>query len=167
MIAGIEDVVQHIDRAHRIGKSYHQKIEKKCKSIIVKFVSFRHRTKVYKKRKNLNDGVTVHPTNIHLQKTSSKRLDQGLYIRLGHMSSRRLARLQDVLQKHLQNIFKTFWRRFWEVLQRRSYLQKDLPGSHFWEIYGQCTKFVIVIKVYQVLVFHFTAPFSGCLQRRF
>ena len=160
MIAGIEDVVQHIDRAHRIGKSYHQKIEKKCKSIIVKFVSFRHRTKVYKRRKNLNDGVTVHPTNIHLQKTSSKRLNQGLYFVL-------VICLQYVLQKRLQNIFKTFWRRFWEVLQRRSYLQKDLPGSHFWEIYGQCTKFVIVIKVYQVLVFHFTAPFSGCFQRRF
>ena len=115
MIAGIEDVVQHIDRAHRIGKSYHQKIEKKCKSIIVKFVSFRHRTKVYKKRKNLNDGVTVHPANIHLQKTPSKRLDQGQYIRLGHMSSRRLARLQDVLQKRLQDIFRTFWRRFEDV----------------------------------------------------
>ena len=115
VIAGIEDVVQHIDRAHRIGKSYHQKIEKKCKSIIVKFVSFRHRTKVYKKRKNLNDGVTVHPANIHLQKTPSKRLDQGQYIRLGHMSSRRLARLQDVLQKRLQDIFRTFWRRFEDV----------------------------------------------------
>ena len=39
------------------------------------------------------------------------------------------------------------------------YLQKDLARSHFWEIYGQCTKLARMIKIYQVLVFHFTAPF--------
>ena len=141
VIAGIEDVLQHIDRAHRIGKSYHQKIEKKCKSIIVKFVSFRHRTKVYKKRKNLNDGVTVHPTNIHLQKTSSKRLDQGLYIRLGHVfktsctSSRRPAKTSS---KHLQDVLKTFL---------RSTAKTKLPTEGFawvtllrnlWSVYKIC-----------------------------
>ena len=46
------------------------------------------------------------------------------------------------------------------------YLQKDLPRSHFWEIYGQCTKFARVTKVSQILVSHFTAPFSGRLQIR-
>ena len=45
---------------------------------------------------------------LHLQKTSSRRLGQDQYIRLGHTSSRRL---QDVLQKRLQDIFKTFSRR--------------------------------------------------------
>ena len=40
-------------------------------------------------------------------KTSSRRLGQDQYIRLGYTSSRRL---QDVLQKRLQDIFKTFWR---------------------------------------------------------
>ena len=50
---------------------------------------------------------------ILLQKTSSRRLDQDQYIRLGHMSSRRLAktssrRLQDVLQRCLQYLFKTY-----------------------------------------------------------
>ena len=45
------------------------------------------------------------------------------------------------------------------------YLQKDLLRSHFCEIYGQCTKFAKVMKIYQVLVFHFTTPFSGFLQR--
>ena len=39
-----------------------------------------------------------------LQKTSSRRLGQDQYIRLGYTSSRRL---QDVLQKRLQDIFKT------------------------------------------------------------
>ena len=30
----------------------------------------------------------------------------------------------------------------------------------------QCTKFARMIKISQVLVFHFTKTFSGCLQRR-
>ena len=33
--------------------------------------------------------------------------------------------------------------------------------SHFWEICGQCRKFARVIKISQILVFHFTTPFSG------
>ena len=49
--AGIEDIEQNIDRAHRIGKSYHNtKSKKKCKDIIVKFTSFRYRTKAYRKK---------------------------------------------------------------------------------------------------------------------
>ena len=48
-----------------------------------------------------------------------------------------------------------------------AYLQKDLPRSRFFrEIYGQCTKFARATKVSQVLVSHFSTPFSGCLQRR-
>ena len=58
---GIEDIEHNIDRAHRIGKSYHhKKSKKKCKSIIVKFSSFRYRTKAYRQKKNLDDGVTAH-----------------------------------------------------------------------------------------------------------
>ena len=58
---GIEGIEQNIDRAHRIGKSYHHKIsKKKCKSIIVKFSSFRYRTKAYRQKKNLDDGLTAH-----------------------------------------------------------------------------------------------------------
>ena len=59
---GIEDIEQNIDRAHRIRKSYHHKKskKKKCKSIVVKFSSFRYRTKAYRQKKNLNDGVTAH-----------------------------------------------------------------------------------------------------------
>ena len=45
---------------------------------------------------------------LRLQKTSSRRLGQDQYIRLGYTSSRRL---QDVLQKRLQDIFKTSSRR--------------------------------------------------------
>ena len=58
---GIEDIVQNIDRAHRIGKSYyHKKSKKNCKNMIVKFYSFRYRTKAYRQKKNLDDGVTSH-----------------------------------------------------------------------------------------------------------
>ena len=38
-----------------------------------------------------------------------------------------------------------------------------MPRSRFWETSGRCTKFAGVTKV---LVFPFTAPFSGCLQSR-
>ena len=43
-----------IDRAHRIGKSYNDRSSnKKCKSIIVRFTTFRHRTMFYRSRRNL------------------------------------------------------------------------------------------------------------------
>ena len=46
-----------LDRAHRIGLSYTDKItSKKCKSIIVRFTTFRHRTLFYWARKNLKSG---------------------------------------------------------------------------------------------------------------
>ena len=48
--------VSCIDRAHRIGseyKSYRNK--KKCCRIIVRFMSFRHRTMFYRNRKRLKD----------------------------------------------------------------------------------------------------------------
>ena len=52
-----------------------------------------------------------------------------------------------------------------EAYCKDGYLEKDLPRSHFCEIYVQCTKFARVTTVSQVLVFHFTAPFSGYLFR--
>ena len=77
--------------------------------------------------------------DLRLQKSSSRRLGQDQYIRLGHTSSRRLQdvfktssrrlakrssrHLQDVfktssrrLEKRLQDIFKTFWRRLQDFL---------------------------------------------------
>ena len=136
---------------------------------------------------------------IRLQKTSSRRLDQDQYIRLGHTSSRRLQdvfktssrrlaktssrHLQDVLQRCLQDVFKTYYQvklffvtQFQDVFETYSKRFLDvllkwlstggLPRSPFWEIYGQCRKFPRVIKLFQKLIFHFTTPFSGCLQRR-
>ena len=91
--------------------------------------------------------------------------------------------LREVLQRCLQDVFKTYYqvklllvtqfqdvfetysKPFWDVLLRRLSTE-GLPRSHFWEIYGQYTKFPRKIKVSRVLVFHFTTPFSGCFQRR-
>ena len=42
-----------------------------------------------------------------LQKTSSRRLDQGKHIRLGHTSSRRLQDVFKTSSKRLQDVFKT------------------------------------------------------------
>ena len=49
-----------LDRAHRIGPSYKDRItNKKCKSIILRFITFRHRTLLYKSRKKLKRGFKV------------------------------------------------------------------------------------------------------------
>ena len=105
---------------------------------------------------------------IHLQKTSSRRLDQDEYIRLGDTSSRHLQDVfktscQDVFKvscknffktssrllekmspKHFQDVFKTYHQvriqDVFETYYEDSYLQKDFPESHVWEIYGQGTK---------------------------
>ena len=66
-------------------------------------------------------------------------------------------RLQDALKKYLQDVFKTYHQlKLFSLTSLRNfasqtyctngYLQEDLPRSHFWEIYGECTKFARVIK---------------------
>ena len=78
---------------------------------------------------------------LRLQRTSSRRLGQDQYIRLGYTSSKRLQdvfktssrrlaktssrRLQDLLQRYLQDVFKMYHHvklflltSLWEVLQR-------------------------------------------------
>ena len=84
-------------------------------------------------------------------------------------------RLQDLLQRYLQDVFKIYRQvklflltSLLEKYCKDGLLQKDLPRSHFWETYGQCTKFPRVIKISQVLVFYFNIPlcstsFSGVL----
>ena len=51
-----------LDHAHRIGSSYTDRItSKKCKSIILRFITFRHRTLFYRARKKLKSGFKVKP----------------------------------------------------------------------------------------------------------
>ena len=131
---------------------------------------------------------------LRLQKTSSRHLDQDQYIRFSHTSSRHLQDIFKMSLRRFQDVFKTSSRLHAKTSSRRiiklncsrshvfktsswriqhvfetycegDHLQKDLPRSHFWEIYGQCTKFQRVKENSQVLVFYFTTPFSGCLQK--
>ena len=54
----VPDIV--LDCAHRAEPSYTDRItSKKCKSIIVRFTTFRHRTLFYRARKNLKSGFKV------------------------------------------------------------------------------------------------------------
>ena len=48
-----------IDRAHRIGNEYENNSKVKCKSIIVRFTTFRHRTCFYRAKKKFKKGVKV------------------------------------------------------------------------------------------------------------
>ena len=49
-----------IDRTHRIGETYFDnKRKKNCESIIVRFTTFRHRTMVYRAKKNMKNNVRV------------------------------------------------------------------------------------------------------------
>ena len=96
---------------------------------------------------------------LRLQKTSSRRLGQDQYIRLGYTSSRRLQdvfktssrRLAKTSSRHLQDVFKTSCKDIFKTFSRRIIRLNCLPRSHFWVIYGQCRKFESVIKISQVL----------------
>ena len=150
---------------------------------------------------------------LHLQKTSSRRLDEDEYILISHTSSEDvfktsstgLAQDQYIHLVHtssrcLQDVFKKSSRCFAKTSSRRlantswRYLQDVLKTYHqvklfllisLWEVlttfvkrtantvaYRRNTseKFMVcveifsrVIKISQVLVFHFTTPFSACL----
>ena len=113
-------------------------------------------------------------------KTSSSRSTYSSWSYVFKTSSRRFQDDFKTSSRHLQDVFKIFWERLQDVLSSYTVLgntiskrlltrlsTEGLPMSHFWEIYGQYTKFTTMIKISQVLIFHFTTPFSGyTLQRR-
>ena len=107
-----------------------------------------------------------HPQDIF--KTSSRCFENVFKTSSRHLQDvfKTYYQVKVFLVTQFQDIFETYSKRFWDVLLRRL-STGGLPRSHFWEIYGQCTKFPRVIKISQVLIFHFTTPFSGyTLQRR-
>ena len=146
----------------------------------------------FSKRLDQDEHIRLtHTSSNGVFKTSSRRLDQDQYNRLGHTSSRRLAkksskRLQDVFKTSCKNVFKTSSRRLQDVLQRslqdvlKTYHQvklfllasfqndtySNVSETYCKEIHGQCINFPRVTKVSQILVPHFTTPFSDRLQRR-
>ena len=134
---------------------------------------------VFRRRFDQDEYVRLSPACLEdAIKTPSRRLGQYQYICLGHTSSRRL---QDVLQKRLQDIFKTYHQvklflltRLWEAFN--TFLRRSFPKTVIYR--GICLsntisdKFMVSepnlqeINVSKVLVFHFTTRFSGCLERR-
>ena len=60
MEAGADIPNEVVGRAHRIGPSYTDKNSNvECKSVIVRFTTFRHRTMVYRAKKKMKPGVSV------------------------------------------------------------------------------------------------------------
>ena len=95
-------------------------------------------------------------------KTSSMHLKDVFWRRLPDVFKTFLTFLQDVFKTYSRRLEKMFSRRFQDVSSsytafvhtssrsiqhvsetycKDGYLYRDLPRSHFWEIYGQCTKF--------------------------
>ena len=94
-------------------KKWKKNYQWSCNDYSERYISVTFRLKCYH----------INPANIRLQNTNSRRPDQDEYICLGHTS---LRRLQDVLQKLLQDIFKTSSRRIANMSSR--YLQ-DVSSS--------------------------------------
>ena len=85
---------------------------------------------------------------LRLQKTSSRRLAQGQYIRLGHTSSRRLQdvlkmsskRLEDVFARRLQGVLKTYSRRLQDIFQTSSKRLRDVLQNRLQDIFKTSCK---------------------------
>ena len=63
---------------------------------------------------------------------SRRRLDQDQYIRIGHTSSRRL---QEVLEKRLQDIFKAFSRRLQDIFKTSSKRLRDVLQKRLQDVF--------------------------------
>ena len=122
-------------------------------------------------------------------KTSSRRLQDVLQKRLQDIFKTSSRRLQNVFKtswktssRHLQDVFKTYHQvklflltRLWEAFN--TFLRRSFPKTVIYSrgiCLGNTTsdKFMVSvqnlqeIKISQVLVFHFSTPFRGCLERR-
>ena len=72
---------------------------------------------------------------LRLQKTSSRRLGQDQYIRLGHMSSRRLQDVFKTSSRPLQGVFKTSSRRFEDVFKMSSRHLQDVLQRYLQDVF--------------------------------
>ena len=106
-----------LDRAHRIGSSYPDRItSKKCKSIIVRFTTFRHRTLFYWARKNLKSGfkgkLDLTKSRLNLLKMANNHVKEIPVIRFCYadVNCRLQVKLHDAKQENI--FFSTFdeWR---------------------------------------------------------
>ena len=115
-------------------------------------------------------------------KTFSKHLQDVLQKRIQDIFKTSSRRFQNIFMTSCKDVFKTYHQvklllltrlqedlemysiGFWDVLQWR-FSTEGFGRSHICEIYCQCIKIARVIKISEVLVFHFTTPFSSCLQK--
>ena len=98
----------------------------------------------------------IYSSCLYVFKTSSIRF-QGVF----KTSSRPLAKISSRCFQDLSSSLTVLVNKSSRSnYSKDGYLEKDLPRSHFEEIDGQCTKFVRVIKISQVLVYYFTTPFE-------
>ena len=123
------------------------------------------------------DVFKIYSSWLYVFKTSSRRL-QNVFKTSWKTSSRHL---QDFLQRCLQDVFKTYYQvklflltRLWEAFN--TFLRLSFPKTVIYSR-GICLrnttsdKFMVSvqnlqeIKISQVLVFHFSTPFHGCLER--
>ena len=106
-----------IQELHAAGKTSHQ-------TFALMKTSFAF---VFRRRLDQDEYIHLSPTSSEdTFKTSSRCLGQDQHICLGNTSSRRFQdvlsrRLAKTSSRHLQDVFKTHWRRLQDVLQR--YLQ--------------------------------------------
>ena len=105
-----------------------------------------------------------HPQDV--LKTSSRCLQDVLKTSCQDVFKTSCKNVFKASSKRVQDIFKTSCKDVFKTFSRRIFRLNCLPRSHFWEIFGQCRKFASVMKISQVLVYHFTTSFSGCLQKR-
>ena len=108
------------------------------------------------RRLSSSSSEDVFKTSQDVFKTSSRRFE-GVF----KTSSRHLT---EMCSKRLQNVFKTFCKDVFKTFLRPIIRLNCLPRSYFWEIYGQYRKFASVIKISQVLVFHFTTSYRGAFR---
>ena len=115
--------------------------------------------------------VCSFPANIHL--------DEDVLIKTNMFAL--ALRLQKTSSRHLQDVFKTYYQvklflltRLWEAFNtflRRSFLKTVIYSRGICLGNTTSDKFMVIvqnlkdIKIYQVLVFHFSTPFRGCLER--
>ena len=104
---------------------------------------------VFRKRlQNVLIKTNMFALALRLQKTSSRRLGQDQYIRLGHTSSRCLQdvfktssrRLQNVLPRRLQDVLKTSSRRLNDVLKTSSRRLQDIIKTSCQDVFNMSSK---------------------------
>ena len=110
---------------------------------------------------------------LRLQKTFSRRLQDVLPRCLQDVFKTSSRHLQDVFKTSSRRLANTSWKHFQDVLKTYHQVKLFLLTS-LWEVFNMFVRrclqrtlftegFMVSVRNLQVLVFQFTTPFSGCL----